>query len=72
MGDLLVTCFLCSLALGAGEKKFSNPNAVLKATGFGGLKDVQEGSGAAVYKTTSQVARDVANVLLAPSRPHHQ
>jgi hypothetical protein len=47
----------CSLALGMGEKKYSNPNAVLKATGFGALKDVQEGSGAAVFKTTSQVSR---------------
>jgi hypothetical protein len=38
-----------------GEGKFSSPNAVLKATGFGAVKDVQEGSGAAVFKTTTQV-----------------
>ncbi len=49
---------VCSLALGMGERKFSNPNAVLKSTGFGAVKDVQEGSGAAVYKTTSQVTCD--------------
>jgi hypothetical protein len=42
-----------------GEKKFSSPNAVLKATGFGAVKDVQEGSGAAVFKTTTQVTRDL-------------
>jgi hypothetical protein len=42
-----------------GERKFSNPNAVLKACGFGGVKDVQEGAGAAVFKTLSQVTCDV-------------
>jgi hypothetical protein len=46
---------VCSLALGTGLRKFSSPNAVLQAAGFGGVKEVQEGSGAAVYKTMAQV-----------------
>ncbi len=48
-------CFAFSLALGMGHRKFSSPTAVLKASGFGSVKEVQEGAGAAVYKTMSQV-----------------